>query len=173
MNYFELYDINESFNIDDVLLKRKFYDLSKRYHPDFYVNESPEKQQEILELSTLNNKAYQVLSEPQKLTEYLLRLHGLAEEGEKHQLPPDFLMEMMEINEALMELEMEPDSSKLEEIGMQVEEKMNDLKNEFEVFSGQYDANDLNKKDVLLKIRDLWYRQKYLLRIKDSLGKFK
>ena len=62
MNYFDLYGIKESFNVDQALVKRKFYELSKLYHPDFYINESEEKQQEILDLSTLNNKAYQVLS---------------------------------------------------------------------------------------------------------------
>jgi len=183
MNYFELYDIKESFHTDESLVKRKFYELSKRYHPDFYVNETEEKQQEILELSTLNNKAYQVLSEPRKLTEYILKLHGLADEGEKHQLPPTFLMEMMDINEALMELELKPDpigrqrlaegeAGKLAEIGTQVEEKMDGLNNEFLVLAKAFDTEVSGKEEILLKVRDLWYRQKYLLRIKDSLSKF-
>jgi molecular chaperone HscB len=171
MNYFELYGIDESFSVDESLIKSKFYQLSKEYHPDFYINETEEKQQDILELSTLNNKAYQVLSDPWKLTEYILKLHGLAQEGEKYQLPSGFLMEMMDINEALMELEFEPDTAKLEEIRMEVEEKMNDLKTEFQAFSKQFNTVP-DKNDILLKMRDIWYRQKYLLRIKDSLAKF-
>jgi molecular chaperone HscB len=171
MNYFELYDIKESFNPDESLVKRKFYELSKRYHPDFYINESEEKQQEILELSTQNNKAYQVLSDPWKLTEYILKLHGLAQEGEKHQLSPDFLMEMIDINEALMEMEFEPDLVKLEEIRSRVNEKMDALKNEFAVLAKEFDILS-EKEEILLQIRDLLYRRKYLLRIKDSLSKF-
>ena len=65
MNYFEFYDMPESFTLDEALIKKKFYELSKEYHPDFYANEDEAKQQEILELSTLNNKAYQTLSNPQ------------------------------------------------------------------------------------------------------------
>src|SRR6202000_1188279 len=103
MNYFDFYGIAESFNPDQTALKKKFYQLSKQYHPDFYANEDDAKQQEILELSTLNNKAYQALSDPNKLLEYILRLHELVSEGAKPQLPGDLLMEMMDINERLME----------------------------------------------------------------------
>src|SRR6201986_1790267 len=105
MNYFEFYGIQESFTPDAALLKKKFYELSKQYHPDFYANEDDAKQQEILELSTLNNKAYQTLSDPYKRLEYILKLHDLLNEGAKPQLPSDFLMEMMDINERLMEVE--------------------------------------------------------------------
>eukprot|EP01037_Dinobryon_pediforme_P000940 gene940-947_t len=105
MNYFEFYGIPESFAPDTALLKKKFYELSKKYHPDFYANEDEAKQQEILELSTLNNKAYQTLSDPNKRLEYILSLHELLKEGAKPQLPADFLMEMMDINERLMDVE--------------------------------------------------------------------
>ncbi|MBC7913140.1 MAG: Fe-S protein assembly co-chaperone HscB, partial [Pyrinomonadaceae bacterium] len=109
MNYFEFYDIPVSFNTDATLVKQKFYELSKAYHPDFYISHSEEKQHEILELSTINNQAYQILSNPTKRIEYILQLHGHAIEGEKYQLPQEFLMEMMEVNEALMELEFDSD----------------------------------------------------------------
>src|ERR1700744_989440 len=103
INYFEFYAIPESFNPDQAALKKKFYELSKQYHPDFFANEDEAKQQEILELSTLNNKTYQTLSDPAKRLDYILRLHNLVADGAKPQLPADFLMEMMDINERLME----------------------------------------------------------------------
>src|ERR1700761_7612540 len=105
INFFEFYGIPESFHPDVAHLKKEFYKLSKQYHPDFYANEADEKQQEILELSTLNNKAFQALSDQYKRLEYILRTHNLLEEGAKPQLPADFLMEMMEINELLMEID--------------------------------------------------------------------
>src|ERR1700743_33530 len=99
MNYFEFYGFPESFTLDDAIVKKKFYELSKQYHPDFYANEDEARQQEILELSTVNNKAYQTLSDDNKRLDYILRLHELVAEGAKPQLPADFLMEMMDINE--------------------------------------------------------------------------
>ena len=121
MNYFELYDLPLSFEIDCALVKKKFYDLSKRYHPDFYVNESDEKQAEILELSTLNNKAYQILSDPLKRIEYVLSLNNMLADGDKYVLPQDFLMDMMDVNEALMEMEFDHDELKLAELSGQID----------------------------------------------------
>ncbi|TKB95079.1 iron-sulfur cluster co-chaperone HscB C-terminal domain-containing protein, partial [Pedobacter cryophilus] len=91
-------------------------------HPDFFVNESEEKQQEILQLSTLNNKAFQTLSNPDQLLAYVLAAKGELEEGEKYELPQDFLMEMMEVNEAFMELEFDADEQQLAQVKQTVEE---------------------------------------------------
>jgi molecular chaperone HscB len=38
MNYFELYEIPVSLKPDQQLLRKKFYELSRKYHPDFYGN---------------------------------------------------------------------------------------------------------------------------------------
>lgn len=173
MNYFELYGIEESFDVDQSLVKRKFYELSKLYHPDFYINESEEKQQEILELSTLNNKAYQVLSDPAKRMQYILDQHELIAEGEKYQLPQDFLMEMMEVNESLMELEFDPDIEMLAKVSHDVLQVENSMLAELKDITSAYAGQSSNEKEQsLLKIKDLYYRQKYLLRIRESLNKF-
>ncbi|MFD2164030.1 Fe-S protein assembly co-chaperone HscB [Paradesertivirga mongoliensis] len=173
MNYFEFYDIPEAFHVDEGLVKRKFYELSKTYHPDFYINHSEEKQQEILELSTVNNKAYQVLSNPGKRLEYILQLHGHAIEGEKYQLAQNFLMEMMEINEALMELEFEADPAVIENTEKQISEIESALNTELLNYTSLFDQQSgAEKETLLLKIKDIYYRQKYLLRIRESLNKF-
>jgi molecular chaperone HscB len=50
------------------------------------------------------NKAFTTFQDPDKTIKYVLQLKGLLEEEEKYELPPDFLMEVLEINEELMEL---------------------------------------------------------------------
>jgi molecular chaperone HscB len=35
MNYFELYELPIQLKVDAVILKQKFYILSRKYHPDF------------------------------------------------------------------------------------------------------------------------------------------
>jgi len=170
MNYFEFYEMPESFTVDTAALKKKFYELSKRYHPDFYANEDEAKQQEILELSTLNNKAFQVLSDPAKRTEYILKQHNLLQEGEKYELSPMFLMEMMDINETLMEAD---DAEQLAGISMQVANFEDELNNELARHITTYEDGDITaKQKELLAIKDIYFRQKYLLRIKDSLNTF-
>ncbi len=173
MNYFEFYGIPEAFNVDQCVVKRKFYELSKTYHPDFYINHSEEKQQEILDLSTINNKAYQVLSSASKRLEYILQLHLHVVDGEKYQLPQAFLMEMMDVNEDLMELEFEPDPEAIQNISERVSLIEEDLLSELDGLTKEFDeAKEDQRENLLLKIKDLYYRQKYLLRIRDSLNKF-
>ncbi|MEP6613317.1 MAG: Fe-S protein assembly co-chaperone HscB [Mucilaginibacter sp.] len=170
MNYFEFYGIPESFTPDVALLKKKFYELSKKYHPDFHANESDEKQQEILELSTINNKAYHSLSDPYKRLEYILRTHNLLEDGAKPQLPSDFLMEMMDINERLMEVD---DAAALGHITAEVLAIEGDIDESIAAHTAGYEnLDDTAKEDRLNKIADLYFRQKYLLRIKESLNTF-
>lgn len=170
MNYFEFYELPVAFQVDAALLKKQFYAFSKKYHPDFYVNEDEAKQQEILELSTLNNKAYQVLSDTDKRTAYVLQMHDLLAEGDKYQLAPDFLMEMMEINEALMEME---DDATLDAIKTQISAIESDLETELFNATNAFESDpEADQKEKLLKIRDIYYRKKYLLRIKNTLNTF-
>jgi molecular chaperone HscB len=170
MNYFEFYGIPESFNPDTPLLKKKFYQFSKEYHPDFYANEDDSKQQEILELSTLNNKAYQTLSDPYKRLEYILKAHELLLEGAKPQLPSDFLMEMMDINERLMEVD---DAEQLSHLTAEVLAIEGDIEDAIARFTAGYESLDHTAKEERLnEIADCHYRQKYLLRIKESLNTF-
>ncbi len=173
MDYFKFYDMPISFSPDQALVKKKFYALSKEYHPDFFVNESEEKQQEILELSTLNNKAFQTLSNPDKLLPYVLTLQEVLVEGEKYQLPQDFLMEMMEVNEGIMEMEFEADEAKLVEVNKNVDDFENELNTELASLTSDFELNnDSKKEETLIKVKDIWYRKKYLLRIRESIDKF-
>lgn len=170
MNYFEFYTIQPAFFIDEELLKKLFYQHSKDFHPDFHALKSEDEQQKMLELSTYNNKAYFVLKSLNTRLEYLLKLNKVLTDDEKYSLPPEFLMEMMDINEEIMELEFEPNPDKLIALKNQASINENDLLDQISSLAKQYDA--ANDSSILLTIKDLWYRKKYLLRIKDSLNKF-
>lgn len=170
MNYFEFYGLSESFEIDLVLLKKKFYELSKKYHPDFYASESAEKQEEVLQLSTLNNKAYQILSNADKRVDYILRQHNLLAEGDKYPLAPDFLMEMMEINEQLMDAD---DEATINQIKTSVKEASDNLEAELKQQTRNFsNKTQQEQNEALKKVLDIYYRKKYLLRITESFNTF-
>jgi len=171
MNYFEFYKIPVSFSVDAEALRKRFYALSKEYHPDFYTLESEEKQAEILRLSTLNNEAYEILRDSDRRMKYVLTLReALGEEG-SNKLPPDFLMEMMDLNEGLMELEFDPDPTAVANIREQLEKKEADLQQEVTPLLDRFDV-DPTTNEGLDGVEDYYLKKRYLLRIRENLGKF-
>jgi len=169
-DYFEFYDLPVQFNPDQQLVKAKFYAFSKQYHPDFYANESEEKQQEVLELSTLNNKAYQTLSNASKRLKYVLELKGIVATDEGYQLPQSFLMEMMDVNEALMDLEFEPDEAKLDAVKKDITLIEKQLEDNLSGLLRQFDEHPEGSEKLLPEIKDIFYRQKYITRIRSRLA---
>ncbi len=171
MTFFELYEIPISFKVDKKALKKKFYTLSRKFHPDFYTLEGEEKQAEILELSSLNNKAYKVLSNFDKRMKYVLDLKGvLAEEG-KNTIPQDFLMEMMDINENLMELEFGFDQNTFDQVQKDLKTQQDSIFSSIENIIERYNEN--NSTEVELNaIKNYYFKRKYLLRIQENLSKF-
>ena len=172
MNYFEFYKIPIAFFLEEKALKKQFYKLSKQYHPDFYTLESEEKQAEVLELSTLNNEAYKTLSNFDKRMKYILELKGaLAEEG-KNKIPQLFLMEMMDINEALMELEFDFEEEAFKKTKAEVAAKETALLNEIEPVLRAFDSNPEKFNQNLNQIKGHYLKKRYLLRLQENLAKF-
>lgn len=171
MNYFEFYNLPISFQLDEVALKRTFYANSKRYHPDFFTLEDEEKQNEILELSTLNTQAYKTLSDFDRRMKYVLDLKGvLAEEG-KNTLPQDFLMDMMDINEAIMELEFDYDEMTYQKVLTDVQNIDNQIFNEIQPIVENYQDGMTPQYD-LEKVKNFYLKKRYLLRILENVSKF-
>jgi len=168
-SYFEFYELPVQFHPDLNAVKTKFYAFSKKFHPDFYANESEDKQQEVLDLSTLNNKAYQVLSNPKKCLKYVLELKGIVETDEGYQLPQSFLMDMMDVNEALMDLQFEPDAEKLQQVNADVDSIELQLNDELNALTKQFDENPADSDNLLASIKNIYYRQKYISRIREKL----
>ena len=171
MNYFEFYNLPISFQLDEVALKRTFYANSKRYHPDFFTLEDEEKQNEILELSTLNTQAYKTLSDFDRRMKYVLDLKGvLAEEG-KNTLPQDFLMDMMDINEAIMELEFDYDEMTYQKVLTDGQNIDNQIFNEIQPIVENYQDGMTPQYD-LEKVKNFYLKKRYLLRILENVSKF-
>src|SRR3712207_6046880 len=104
MNYFSLFELPVQLDVDKKVLRAKYLELSRRFHPDYFANSNAAEQDEALQATAQLNKAFKTLSSREETIRYVLNEKGLIEQDEKYKLSPDFLMEMLEINEAVADL---------------------------------------------------------------------
>lgn len=106
-DYFSVFGLPRKLQVDLAALQRRFYELSRQYHPDFHQAASAAAQAATLERSALINRAYRTLREPLVRLEHLIALEEGRESGAgapvKAKAPADLLAEMLEIQEALEE----------------------------------------------------------------------
>ena len=80
MNYFELFALPVSIKIDQGRLAQRYFELQKKYHPDFFTRATEHEQDEALEISSQLNKALKVFKNREETIKYVLQLKGLLEE---------------------------------------------------------------------------------------------
>lgn len=165
MTYFDLFDIPVQLLVNRSKLPLKYFELSRKYHPDYYVNESPETQAEALERSAMLNRAFRTFQNPDETIRYVLQLKGLIEEEEKYELPPDFLMEVLEINETLMEGDDEGIKEKANQAVSRLEAEI------FDAVSGiiQNYREGVTTEKELLQVKEYYYKKKYIANIRRQL----
>ncbi len=64
MNYFELFEISVQLWVDKNSLTKKYFELSKKYHRDYFCKCRDEEQTDALEKSARLNKALKTLQNP-------------------------------------------------------------------------------------------------------------
>lgn len=172
-DYFAFYGLAESFQPDGTALKRLYYAKSRETHPDFHATSTPENQAEMLRQATLNTDAYRTLSHPDQRIAYLLRRHGLLEEGKQEQLPPAFLMDMMDLNEQLMELELDVAPTGVAQMATEVQALTDTLDAGIEpVLAGYEQLPADHRPAALQQIRIYYLKKRYLLRIQQQVATF-
>ena len=174
MNYFAFYDLPEGFLLDEAALKARYYQLSRELHPDFHAQDTPAAQAEALRLSTLNTDAYRTLANPDARMAYLLSQHGMLEEGStQNQLPPDFLLEVMDLNEQLMELETEPNPEATAKVNAEVTALADTLDAGIQPVLAGYPALPPDHRPAALaQVRTYYLKKRYLLRLRRQLATF-
>ncbi len=159
MNYYTLFEIAESPTIDKQLLAAKYIALQKKYHPDFFTTDTEAAQEDALEISAQINKAYNIFKNKDKTIAYFLEQKGIITQEEKYNLPPDFLMEMMELNESIEEKQ--DVTAKVNLFETYLQQEVNDI------LAEKREANFTAEE--LQKLKAYYYKKKYLLRILERL----
>lgn len=110
MNYFQLFGLEEKFNIDIDHLTQVYQKLQKSVHPDRFAHASAQEQALAVQKSSLINDAFQTLKKPLKRAEHMLSLRGTELPSEQSTFQDNsFLMRQMELREMLAEVKFADD----------------------------------------------------------------
>ena len=117
-NHFELFGLAPGFGIEAEALERSYREIQSRVHPDRFAHAGDAERRASLQWTTRVNEAYRVLKDPVKRARHLLELHGVDVAFETNTaMPPEFLMQQMELREAL---EAAKDPAKLDDLRAQL-----------------------------------------------------
>ncbi len=160
MNYYELFELPQKPIADKTYVSKKYIELQKKFHPDFFTNENEADKENALEQSAAINKGFNIFTNKEKTIEYFLQQKGIITTDEKYSLPPDFLMEMMALNETIDEKDTNA-STKINDFVKELDSEIAGL------LSGEnIEGLDDNALQIL---KAYYYKKKYLKRILDRL----
>jgi molecular chaperone HscB len=109
-------------------------------------------------MSALVNQAWRTFQQPDETVKYVLQLAGVLDEEEKYQLPPDFLMEVMELNEMKM------DGAAPEAIRQKALQLQADIESKVAEWL-QAPTADLQNTEAMQAVKQWYYQKKYIDRI--------
>jgi molecular chaperone HscB len=163
MNYFDFMGLPRHLSIDLKELEKKFYALSRQYHPDMHSRKTREERDQAEENTAVLNDAYRALRDPVARSEYLLRLEGfdIGEQTSKD-VPPKLLEEVFELNMAIEELRAGDDDAipQLEAASERFHGMRDELDREMQLKFEDWDRD--GSRDSLAAIRGLLNRRKYI-----------
>jgi len=101
-SHFELFGLQPAFVLDTVGLERAYREIQSQVHPDRFAHAGDAERRASLQWTTRVNEAYRTLKNPVQRASHLLSLHGVDVAFETNTaMPAQFLMQQMELREAL------------------------------------------------------------------------
>jgi molecular chaperone HscB len=127
-NHFELFGLAPAFTVEADALERSYREIQSRVHPDRFAHAGDAERRASLQWTTRVNEAFQILKNPVTRAKHLLELHGVDVAFETNTaMPPEFLMQQMELREAL---ENAKQASQLDSLRKQLRDSRSSLENE-------------------------------------------
>jgi molecular chaperone HscB len=101
-SHFELFGLDPAFAIDMERLEQAYREIQSRVHPDRFAHAGHAERRASLQWTTRVNEAYRALKSPVQRASHILSLHGVDVAFETNTaMPQEFLMQQMELREAL------------------------------------------------------------------------
>jgi molecular chaperone HscB len=190
-DYFAFLGVPRKLNFDSADLERRFRELSRQFHPDYFYNATPAERRASLERSSYLNDAYRTLHSPIARVEYLLGLEGFSARTSEDtsssevpgvgapgvsSVPATLLEEVFALNEELDEIRAlrrrgasaDAWKGRLERAGVPIEAKRAAHQAELNELSVRWDelvergGSDADRRAVLTALRERVLERNYI-----------
>jgi molecular chaperone HscB len=158
-DYFTFLGLPRKLLIHPQDLERRFRELSRKFHPDYFYNATSAERLASLERSSYLNDAYRALKNPVSRVEHLLAIEGLPSARTEEpstgsgagagKVPPSLLEEVFALNEELDEIR------ELREAGEESEQLLARLGNARKPIDAKRDEHERQLQDLSAR----WDRQ--------------
>ncbi len=109
-NFFELFDLPVSYDVDLNQVQQQYMELQKQVHPDKFANRSDQEKRLSMQQTSWINEAQATLKDPVLRASYLLKLKGVDISLENETtMDAVFLMQQLEMREKLENVKKEMD----------------------------------------------------------------
>ena len=176
-DYFSFLGLPRKLTIAATELERRFRELSRKFHPDYYYNASPAERLASLERSSYLNDAYRTLRNPVSRVEHLLAIEGLPSSTSNPgttQVPPALLEEVFALNEELDEIREQREagsdpaalSARLEAARKPIDRKREEHERQLQELSALWDSQEQasaqDKRATLDALRERLLERNYI-----------
>lgn len=173
-NYFELFQLPVSCQVDLPTLSEHYRELQRAVHPDRFAGADGRQQRLAIQYAAYVNEGYETLKSPMQRSLYLLELAGCKVDLETNTvMDPMFLMEQMELRESMSEVRDHANpEAELERLLDEVNEGIDHLFSVFEQMwlAGRAEGTEAAaRENALKKARDTVRKMQFMVKLAAEL----
>jgi molecular chaperone HscB len=167
-NFFELFGLPVSFDVDLNQVQHQYMELQKQVHPDKFANASDQEKRLSMQQTSWINEAQATLKDPVLRATYLLKLKGVDINLENETtMDGGFLMQQLEMRERLENIGSVPDP--LDALDALAKETRGNMDEVTQGFAHSYQADQLD--EAREWVRKLQFMQKAIKEINTLTAK--
>ncbi|USE39009.1 Fe-S protein assembly co-chaperone HscB [Endozoicomonas sp. SCSIO W0465] len=152
-NYFELFALPVSCQVDQQRLSSQYRALQRAVHPDRFAGGDDRQQRLSIQYASHVNEAFNTLKQPLSRAIYLLKLAGREVDMERNTIMDSgFLLQQMELREAVAEISSSSSpEQEVERLADQVNADLHRYLQQFEGFWKSGAEQDLDQAEALVR----------------------
>lgn len=152
-NYFELFELPVSCQVDQRRLSSQYRAFQRAVHPDRFAGDDDRQQRLSIQYASHVNEAFNTLKQPLSRAIYLLKLSGRDVDMERNTImDPVFLMEQMELRESVADIKSSKNpEQEVEQLAGQVDADIHRYLQKFEGFWVSGTEQDLDQAETVVR----------------------